>query len=126
MKARWGLLLGMAAGAAAAGGAVQLLRRGSGVLPDRHETDSLSNGRAAYAPRRRVVILGAGFGGLTVAETLTAGPHADLDITLIDRRNFHLFTPLLYHVSVGLVDPTHIAYPARAIAAARGIRFRES
>jgi NADH dehydrogenase len=125
MNPRWGWILGAAAGAAAAGGVVRLLKHRDGAEPALHERVS-GNGAAARAPRRRVVILGAGFGGLAAAEALATGDHRALQVTLVDRRNYHLFSPFLYHVSAGLVDPMHIAYPARAFAARHGFRFRES
>ena len=60
----------------------------------------------------RVVILGGGFGGLYAAKALR---HAPVDITLIDRRNFHLFQPLLYQVATGSLSPGEIAAPLRAV-----------
>jgi NADH dehydrogenase len=63
-------------------------------------------------PRPRVLIIGAGFGGLEAARAL--GKHA-LDITLIDRRNFHLFQPLLYQVATAALSPGDIAWPTRSI-----------
>jgi len=60
----------------------------------------------------RVAIVGGGFGGLYAAQTLT---HADLQITLLDRRNHHLFQPLLYQVATAGLSPGDIAYPIRAI-----------
>jgi NADH dehydrogenase len=118
-----GFVVGAALGAAAAGGMLLLRRRdGAG-----HRCEGLSEDRAGTGePRHRVVILGAGFGGLKAAETLAAGGHAGLDLTLVDRHNYSLFTPLIYQVSAGLVNPMHIVYPARAVAAARHFRFRES
>lgn len=62
--------------------------------------------------RPRVVIVGGGFGGLYTAQQLR---NADVDITLIDRRNFHLFQPLLYQVATGGLSPANIAAPLRAI-----------
>ncbi len=62
----------------------------------------------------RVVIVGGGFGGLNAALTLR---RADVQITLIDRRNFHLFQPLLYQVATGGLSPANIAMPLRAIVA---------
>ena len=64
------------------------------------------------APRPRVVIVGAGFGGLTAAREL-AGVAAD--VTIIDRRNHHLFQPLLYQVATARLAPTQIATPVRQI-----------
>ncbi len=60
----------------------------------------------------RIVILGAGFGGLTCAQTLR---HAAATITLIDQRNFHLFQPLLYQVATASLSPSDIAMPIRRI-----------
>ncbi len=62
--------------------------------------------------RPTVVIIGAGFGGLHAAKTLAK---ADVDIVLIDRQNFHLFTPLLYQVATSGLEPGEIAYPVRGI-----------
>ena len=61
--------------------------------------------------RHRVVIVGGGFGGLNCALSLRK---ADCDVTLIDRRNFHLFQPLLYQVATGGLSPANIATPLRA------------
>jgi NADH:ubiquinone reductase (H+-translocating) len=62
--------------------------------------------------RHRVVILGGGFGGLSAARALRRAP---VDVTLIDRRNFHLFQPLLYQVATGSLSPANIAAPLREI-----------
>jgi NADH:ubiquinone reductase (H+-translocating) len=62
--------------------------------------------------RHRVVILGGGFGGLNAARSLK---RADADVTLIDRRNFHLFQPLLYQVATGGLSPGEIASPLRYV-----------
>jgi NADH dehydrogenase len=59
-----------------------------------------------------VVILGAGFGGLTAAKDLR---HAPLRITLVDRHNYHLFQPLLYQVAIAGLIPAQVAYPVRTI-----------
>ncbi len=58
-----------------------------------------------------VVIIGGGFGGLTAARALARAP---VRITLIDRRNHHLFQPLLYQVATAALNPADIAYPIRA------------
>ncbi|MES2043956.1 MAG: NAD(P)/FAD-dependent oxidoreductase [Pseudomonadota bacterium] len=63
-------------------------------------------------PREHVVIVGAGFGGLAAARALA---RAAVDITLIDRRNHHLFQPLLYQVATAGLSPADIAAPIRAI-----------
>jgi NADH dehydrogenase len=62
--------------------------------------------------RHRVVIVGGGFGGLYAARSLK---HAPVQVTLIDRRNFHLFQPLLYQVATGGLSPANIAAPLRGI-----------
>src|SRR5277367_210042 len=67
--------------------------------------------------RPRVVILGAGFGGLEAARSLR---NCDADITLIDRRNFHLFQPLLYQVATAALSPGDIAWPIRSVFGNRG------
>ena len=64
------------------------------------------------ADRHRVVIVGGGFGGLYAAQTLKKAP---VDVTLIDRRNFHLFQPLLYQVATGSLSPGEVAAPIRAV-----------
>ena len=69
--------------------------------------------RAGRSPARpRVVILGAGFGGLAAAKALSKSA---VDITLIDRRNYHLFQPLLYQVATAGLSPAQIASPIRRI-----------
>ena len=60
----------------------------------------------------RVVIVGGGFGGLQAALALRRAP---VEITLVDRRNFHLFQPLTYQVATGSLSPGEVAYPLRAI-----------
>ena len=62
--------------------------------------------------RARVVIVGAGFGGLFAAQSLTAAP---IHLTLIDRHNYHLFQPLLYQVATAGLPPSDIAWPIRSI-----------
>src|SRR5271166_3968897 len=64
------------------------------------------------ATKHRVVILGGGFGGLYAAKSLR---HAAVDLTVIDRRNFHLFSPLLYQVATGALSPGEIASPLRYV-----------
>jgi NADH:ubiquinone reductase (H+-translocating) len=62
--------------------------------------------------RHRVVIIGGGFGGLRAARALRSAP---VDVTLIDRRNYHLFQPLLYQVATGSLSPGQIAAPLRSV-----------
>ena len=65
---------------------------------------------AAAAPK--VVIIGAGFGGLTAAQFLARAP---VDVTVVDRHNFHYFQPLLYQVATAALSPADIAWPIRSI-----------
>src|SRR5579863_1838635 len=62
--------------------------------------------------KHRVVILGGGFGGLYAAQALKRAP---VNVTVLDRRNFHLFQPLLYQVATGSLSPGEIAAPLRGI-----------
>ncbi len=62
--------------------------------------------------RPHIVIVGAGFGGLSAAHGLAG---ADADVTVIDRRNYHLFQPLLYQVATAGLSPAQIAQPIRSI-----------
>lgn len=62
--------------------------------------------------RPRVIIIGAGFGGLFAARTLA---HKAVDVLLIDRNNYHTFTPLLYQVATSALGASDIAYPVRTI-----------
>jgi NADH dehydrogenase len=66
----------------------------------------------ASATAHRVVLVGAGFGGLYAAQALRRAP---VDLTVIDRRNFHLFQPLLYQVATGGLSPGEIASPVRHV-----------
>src|SRR5688572_13635673 len=65
---------------------------------------------------RRVVVVGGGFGGLNCARALQSRP--DLSVTLIDRRNYHLFQPLLYQVAMAGLSPGDIASPIRGLFSA--------
>lgn len=70
---------------------------------------------------KRVIIVGAGFGGLFAARTLANKP---VEVLLIDRNNYHTFTPLLYQVATCALDPSEIAYPVRGIFRKnRNVRF---
>jgi NADH dehydrogenase len=85
-------------------------------LPARTDPAATADGSAlptADGRRRpRVVIVGAGFGGLTAARALKRQP---VDVLVVDRHNYHLFTPLLYQVASALLDPGEIAQPIRAL-----------
>ena len=67
---------------------------------------------AAASRRPRIVIVGAGFGGLSAATRLA---RVDAEVTVIDRRNYHLFQPLLYQVATAALSPADIAAPIRGI-----------
>lgn len=73
---------------------------------------SADRGATASGRRPRVVILGAGFGGLNAAIGLR---RADVDVTVVDRRNYHLFQPLLYQVATAGLSPAQIAMPIRHV-----------
>src|SRR5437016_8686018 len=62
--------------------------------------------------RPQVLIVGAGFGGLTLVRKLRSVP---VDVTLVDRNNYHLFTPLVYQVASSLLEPAEIAQPVRKL-----------
>ena len=73
--------------------------------------------------RPRVVVVGGGFGGLACARTLDRAP---VDVLLLDGRNYHLFTPLLYQVATALLNPSDIAYPLRRrFRRSPNVRFRQ-
>jgi NADH:ubiquinone reductase (H+-translocating) len=73
-------------------------------------------------PHPRVVIVGGGFGGLPCAKALRDTP---FDVLLVDRRNYHLFTPLLYQVASCLLNPSEIAAPLRKVLrGAPNVRYR--
>jgi NADH dehydrogenase len=68
----------------------------------------------------RVIILGAGFGGLTAAKALAEDAH----VTLVDRHNFQTFSPLLYQVATAGLAADHVAYPIRGALRRTGVAFR--
>src|SRR5438034_8160562 len=68
--------------------------------------------RLPMQKRPHVVIVGGGFGGLYAARALRKAP---VEVTLVDRRNFHLFQPLLYQVATGALSPANIASPLRSV-----------
>jgi NADH dehydrogenase len=68
--------------------------------------------RTSGSREHQVVVVGGGFGGLQAVSKLR---HAPVEVTLVDRRNFHLFQPLTYQVATGALSPGEIAYPLRAI-----------
>ncbi|HEY1543610.1 MAG TPA: NAD(P)/FAD-dependent oxidoreductase [Xanthobacteraceae bacterium] len=64
------------------------------------------------SPRPKVVIVGAGFGGIEAAHTLAKAP---VDVTIVDRQNHHCFQPLLYQVATAALSPAEVAWPIRHI-----------
>ena len=78
---------------------------------------------------RRVVVVGAGFGGLAAARTLTgrADGQPPLEVVVVDQHNYHLFQPLLYQVATAGLEPADIAHAVRGILRRRGsITFRHN
>jgi NADH:ubiquinone reductase (H+-translocating) len=69
----------------------------------------------------KVVVVGAGFGGLQVAKGLAKQP---VQVTLVDQNNYHTFLPLLYQVATAALEPEQVAYPVRGIVRAPNIDFR--
>src|SRR3954467_10089400 len=69
-----------------------------------------------HTPPHRIVIVGAGFGGLETVYRLAAAP---VQVTLVDRRNHHLFQPLLYQVATAALGPAEIAWPIRYLLRGR-------
>ena len=72
----------------------------------------MSEPRAATPSRHRLVVVGGGFAGLTAVRALARAP---VEITLLDRRNYHLFQPLLYQVATGGLSPADISAPLRGV-----------
>ena len=71
--------------------------------------------------RTRVIIIGAGFAGLQVAQQLA---NTNLEVVLIDRKNYHTFQPLLHQVATAELEPQQVAYPIRLLLRhAKNIRF---
>ena len=84
-------------------------------LTDRSATPVLSTAAlpsVGMARRHRVVIVGAGFGGLSATKALAKAP---VDVVLVDANNYHLFQPLLYQVATAGLDADDVAYPVRGI-----------
>jgi NADH:ubiquinone reductase (H+-translocating) len=73
---------------------------------------TISSGEQTKSPRPLIVIIGGGFGGLTLAQRLKKQP---VDVLLIDRHNYHTFQPLLYQVAMGAIAADSIAFPIRRI-----------
>src|ERR687897_905692 len=78
----------------------------------RLSAERVSTVGAPGSRKHHVVVVGGGFGGLPAVSKLRRAP---VEVTLVDRRNFHLFQPLTYQVATGALSPGEIAYPLRAI-----------
>lgn len=72
--------------------------------------------------KSRVVVVGGGFSGLNFIRHLSASA---FEVTLLDKNNFNYFTPLLYQVATGFLEPSSISYPLRKLVNARGFNFRQ-
>ena len=79
---------------------------------DRRDAIMATDGRRAAGARPRVVVVGGGFAGIHAVKGLRDLP---VDVTLVDRRNFHLFQPLTYQVATGALSAGEVAYPLRAM-----------
>src|SRR6201997_4382702 len=77
-----------------------------------HPIETSFVGDASRTARKRIVIIGGGFAGLAAAHALR---HADAEVVLIDRRNHHIFQPLLYQVATAVLSPAEIAAPIRQL-----------
>ncbi len=75
-----------------------------------------------HAERKHIVLIGGGFAGLNFARHLFN--NAFYDITLVDKNNYNYFTPLLYQVATGFLEPSAISYPFRKLFKNKGIAFR--
>src|ERR1700726_4509362 len=84
----------------------------SPILADARLDEATAVVETPRLERKRVVIVGGGFAGIAAAHALR---HADVEIVLIDRRNHHIFQPLLYQVATAILSPADIAAPIRQI-----------
>jgi NADH:ubiquinone reductase (H+-translocating) len=82
--------------------------------PPREAAGGRSTAAGTAGDRPRVVIVGAGFGGITLAQELADAP---VDVVVVDRRNHHLFQPLVYQVATASLEPSDVAYPVRGLLA---------
>jgi NADH:ubiquinone reductase (H+-translocating) len=86
----------------------------SAMLADTELEEGMAVVDVPSPERKRVVIIGGGFAGIAAARALR---HADVDVVLIDRRNHHIFQPLLYQVATAVLSPAEIAAPIRQLEA---------
>ncbi|MGC3944628.1 MAG: NAD(P)/FAD-dependent oxidoreductase [Chryseolinea sp.] len=70
----------------------------------------------------RIVVIGGGFAGLNFIKHLSS---SDFEVTLVDKNNFNYFTPLLYQVATGFLEPSSISYPLRKLVNTKGFNFRQ-
>src|ERR1700692_397162 len=86
----------------------------STMLAETRPDEATAVVEAPHRERKRVVIIGGGFAGIAAAHALR---HADAEVVLIDRRNHHIFQPLLYQVATAVLSPAEIAAPIRQLEA---------
>src|SRR5690606_25360134 len=72
--------------------------------------------------KARIVVIGGGFSGLNFINHLSTRAY---EVTLVDKNNFNSFTPLLYQVATGFLEPSNISYPLRKLVNRRGFNFRQ-
>jgi NADH:ubiquinone reductase (H+-translocating) len=92
---------------------LQNVPRQAAKIASPRDGESLPMAAAPGAGRKRIVIVGAGFAGIAAARALK---RCDADVILIDRRNHHIFQPLLYQVATAVLAPSEIAGPIRHLA----------
>jgi len=86
----------------------------SAMLAETRPNEAIAVVEAPRPDRKRVVIIGGGFAGIAAAHALR---HADTEVLLIDRRNHHIFQPLLYQVAMAILSSAEIAAPIRQLEA---------
>src|SRR5215468_2764011 len=84
----------------------------SAMLAETEHDEATAVAAAPRRERKRVVIIGGGFAGIAAARALR---RADVDVVLVDRRNHHIFQPLLYQVATAILSPAEIAAPIRQL-----------